>query len=751
VTTPATQSGLPLRLAIGAALAAMLVSVGASLHNGPVLSVLASDSAAPPCSAVTAQVEPTSSGAGDSLKVAASGVCPTGSAPLFSYFVGPSESGPWTLEAAWVGASWTWTPSAGTSEMQDAIVWVSDGPYTVPQAQTEVALQSSTPLDPCSAVAAQVGVALGGASSSLTVTASGSCPAGSAPLYTYFVGPSITGPWTLRAAWIGASWTWTAPAGTSATQYAIVWVSDGPYTVPQAQTEVALQPPCSAVSAEVGAASGGATGSLTAIASGSCPAGSAPLYSYFVGPSSSGPWTLTAAWIGPSWTWNPPAGTSVTEYAIVWVSDGPYTVPQAQTEVALQPPCSAVSAEVGAASGGATGSLTLTASGSCPAGSAPLYTYFVGPSSSGPWTLTAAWVGPSWTWTPSAGTSEMQDAIVWVSDGPYTVPQAQTEVALEAVPPAACSGVSVTLSPAGSTQAGSAVTVDASSTCPAGSVVKYSYFVGSGSGPWTLEAAWIGPSWTWNTVGEPAGSYSVLAWASDGPYTVPQVQSMSAITLTVNPLSNPPANITPNFESTCYEDGYQSLTCEEAEVADIDSALSSEGVGPLVWPTLLYSLPLAQQQFVVTNEERVLRGLTPIAGMDSAADQNALTGSQVGEDPPIQLVSGEIAAFGDWAEDYGALGSDFDWMYNDGPGSFNIDCPSGSTSSACWDHRDAILTNTVSGTFAPPSGYSWVAGDACTANAGTTFLSNCDLEFVLIPTSSVTYDFTWTQALADGA
>ena len=112
---------------------------------------------------------------------------------------------------------------------------------------------------------------------------------------------------------------------------------------------------------------------------------------------------------------------------------------------------------------------------------------------------------------------------------------------------------------------------------------------------------------------------------------------------------------------------------------------------------------------------------------------------------------GEIAAEGNWAEDYGALGSDFDWIYNDGPGSFNIDCPSGSSSSGCWAHREAILTNTGSGPLAAPTGYTWVAGAACVANPSTADLSNCDLEYVLVPTGTVSYDFTWAQALVAGA
>ncbi|MGC1184993.1 MAG: hypothetical protein WBA31_07570 [Candidatus Dormiibacterota bacterium] len=341
--------------------------------------------------------------------------------------------------------------------------------------------------------------------------------------------------------------------------------------------------------------------------------------------------------------------------------------------------------------------------------------------------------------------------MVWVSDGPYTVPQAQTIVALGSEAPR-CSAVSVVTEPAEDAPSGTAVVVNASSSCTSPSDVRYAYFVGpTGSGPWTLTAAWIGPSWTWNTNGEPAGTYYALVWASDGPYTVPQVQALASITLTGGPTANPTSNLTADFDGTCYYATYGSLACQQAELADIDSALATEGVGPLTWAMNLYSLPLAEQQFVVTNEERVLRGLPAITGMDTAADQNALTGAQDAEDPPVQSVPGEIAAKGDWAEDYGALGSDFDWMYNDGPGSFNMDCPLGSTSSLCWAHRDAILTDTVTGPLAAPTGYIWTSGDACVANASTSYLSNCDLEYVLVPSSSVSYDFTWTQALADGA
>jgi len=615
---------------------------------------------------------------------------------------------------------------------------------------------SAANVSACSSVSLEASAGAG-TLPSVSLTAAADC--GGTAIYAFFERSASTSPWTLIRSWGGP--TFTASADASASSDFLAWASDGSPTVPQVQAEQDItlasnqQGPCTATSISPSSDAASPDQSLTFTASAQCPAGAGVEYSYFVRGGASGSWTLEAAWIGPSWSWSVPAVPGLYQ-VLVWASDGPYTVPQVQSSTSVfdgvVSACTAVSAAVAPASSGPSGSVTLTASSTCPAGSAPAYSYFVGPSSSGPWTLTAAWIGPSWTWNPPATAAGNEYAIVWVSGGLYTVPQAQTTVSLPPSAPSACSAVSVTTVPTGAATSGSAVSVDASSTCTSSSAVEYSYFVRPSSlGPWTLTAAWIGPSWTWNTAGDPAGSYYVLVWASDGPYTVPQVQSSALITLTANPLTNPVANLTPNFVGTCWEDGYLSLNCQQAEVADIDSALASEGVGPLTWPAALSNLPLADQEFVVTNEERVLRGLAPIAGMETAADQNALAGAQAGEDPPIQAVPGEIAAEGNWAEDYGALGSDFDWIYNDGPGSFNIDCPSGSSSSGCWAHREAILTNTGSGPLAAPTGYTWVAGAACVANPSTADLSNCDLEYVLVPTGTVSYDFTWAQALVAGA
>jgi hypothetical protein len=128
----------------------------------------------------------------------------------------------------------------------------------------------------------------------------------------------------------------------------------------------------------------------------------------------------------------------------------------------------------------------------------------------------------------------------------------------------------------------------------------------------------------------------------------------------------------------------------------------------------------------------------------------ATQAAQANADPDGSDVPGAIAYASNWAEDYGPLGSMFDWMYNDGLGSFNEDCTA-ANSSGCWVHRDDILLNISSGVMAAPAGYTWVGGTACTAESGVTYLDACALLWVLVPSSSVTYEFTWADAVAMGA
>ena len=77
---------------------------------------------------------------------------------------------------------------------------------------------------------------------------------------------------------------------------------------------------------------------------------------------------------------------------------------------------------------------------------------------------------------------------------------------------------------------------------------------------------------------------------------------------------------------------------------------------------------------VLSNLERVDRGLVPVIGLSGPLDQNALTGAQSDADPqPTQFNGNTWAA--NWEGGYGSpLEADFVWMHDDGYGSPNGDC-----------------------------------------------------------------------------
>jgi hypothetical protein len=91
-----------------------------------------------------------------------------------------------------------------------------------------------------------------------------------------------------------------------------------------------------------------------------------------------------------------------------------------------------------------------------------------------------------------------------------------------------------------------------------------------------------------------------------------------------------------------------------------------------------------KQLFVTVNLERVARGLAPAAVLTKSLNAIAQTGARNDDDPPLnqlptRLPGGGrwISAGGNWAGGWrNPLGSNYAWMYDDGPG---------------WVHRDNIL------------------------------------------------------------
>ncbi len=336
----------------------------------------------------------------------------------------------------------------------------------------------------------------------------------------------------------------------------------------------------------------------------------------------------------------------------------------------------------------------------------------------------------------SSGTA---DVILDVSG--YFVPTGTTSAA-----PAVCSGMSVAVTNAPTL--GGRIDVSAGASCPSGVTPGYTFwYQAPGSSSWQVGSALVGtPSSGYSGSTLSVGTYRVRVWASSQGGTFQGLVAAASATLTANPSTNLPDS----FASTCYNQGYASGACVGAALAAIGAAQVVEGVPALKLPSNFASLSQPIQEFVLADAERISRGLPAIAGLTGAANSNAAQGASQSADPSGLGVPGAIAFASIWAEDYGAAAAAFDWMYNDGPGSNNVDCTT-ATAPGCWGHRDNILLNTASGAWAPPGGYTWVGGAACVPVSGVSYFNSCTMEWVLVPTGSVAYQYTWAEAVAAGA
>lgn len=131
-------------------------------------------------------------------------------------------------------------------------------------------------------------------------------------------------------------------------------------------------------------------------------------------------------------------------------------------------------------------------------------------------------------------------------------------------------------------------------------------------------------------------------------------------------------------------------TCVNAVLTAIDRARAAENVRAMRLPPGFAALSQPQQLFVIANLERSDRGLIPAIGLSRGLDRNALAAARANQDPVPNPFFGN--AYGsNWAGGIGStLAVDFLWMYDDGPGSFNIDCRS-PQDAGCWGHRHNIL------------------------------------------------------------
>jgi len=218
------------------------------------------------------------------------------------------------------------------------------------------------------------------------------------------------------------------------------------------------------------------------------------------------------------------------------------------------------------------------------------------------------------------------------------------------------------------------------------------------------------------------------------------------------PPANPAASIapTPQFESTCLAAGPLSAPCVASTLEATDVARGREGLGSMTLPGNYSALTPAEQLFVVADTERVDRGLPPAVGLVAELDTDAQAAAQADTDPAPTILPPGIGILrwaSNWSENAGALGSNYNWMYDDGPGSGNLGCV--GNSSGCWGHRDNILGFSAPQLTASGGTLVMGAGEA-SPPAASPWLSDAEL-FAVITHSPAYYIYTWGQAVAAGA
>jgi hypothetical protein len=205
-----------------------------------------------------------------------------------------------------------------------------------------------------------------------------------------------------------------------------------------------------------------------------------------------------------------------------------------------------------------------------------------------------------------------------------------------------------------------------------------------------------------------------------------------------DPSQNYPAGPMP---ATCEVDGTPPA-CVDAAVNYLDQARASLNQPAYQLPTNFDSLSPDQQNFVLANLDRVLYGLPPIPGMNAALGQDAMQGVQTDSDPAPSDPN-VISYTSNWAGNFANYPLAYEaWMYDDGPGSGNLDCTA-ANSSGCWGHRHDVL-------WQFDQGGALAMGVA----SGKDSLGRPGYAMLIVEGDSdyhPSFTYTWAQAVAAGA
>jgi hypothetical protein len=214
-------------------------------------------------------------------------------------------------------------------------------------------------------------------------------------------------------------------------------------------------------------------------------------------------------------------------------------------------------------------------------------------------------------------------------------------------------------------------------------------------------------------------------------------------------LSDPVVNATPavDYYPVCSADP-AGAACIAALLTDIDQARAAEGVPVMVLPRGYPTMPAARQLFVVTNLERVDRGLPAVTGLSTQLDTEEQHWAALDRETTGEAVSGQNGAEeeGQFALGvFNVLEADWIWMYQDGwggaSGTANGDCGS-VAADGCWGHREGIL-------------HSYTGYDSLVAGGGGSVTGEVSYDYLVSggnrSGAGPVYSYTWAQAEAAGA
>ena len=162
------------------------------------------------------------------------------------------------------------------------------------------------------------------------------------------------------------------------------------------------------------------------------------------------------------------------------------------------------------------------------------------------------------------------------------------------------------------------------------------------------------------------------------------------------PPQNPGANISPapGYSGPCGSLAAPNPYCPSG-LTTVYGDRQVEGVGPMSLPSNWSPLTPAEQLFVLTDLERVDRGLAPIAGLAANLNAYAQAGRQRPRDPGFPPYASGGGSTYSSSPSLGIVPGHVDVRRR--PGGTNSDCPP-TGGGGCWGHRDIIL-----GQYAAPA------------------------------------------------